>query len=67
MRRQAGRGSASEGRLRARILKALPYSLTQSQQQAVNDIINDAFFSTVDWDAMGRRQVKAPFKPTIGR
>src|SRR5215471_10663405 len=26
MRRQAGRGSASEGRLRARILKALPYA-----------------------------------------
>jgi len=41
MRRQAGRGSASEGRLRARILKALPYALTHSQQQAVNDIIND--------------------------
>jgi len=41
MRRQSGRGSASEGRLRARILKALPYSLTHSQQQAVNDIIND--------------------------
>ncbi|MSO67525.1 MAG: ATP-dependent DNA helicase RecG [Pseudolabrys sp.] len=41
MRRQAGRGSASEGRLRARIMKALPYALTHSQQQAVNDIIND--------------------------
>src|SRR5665811_2142618 len=41
MRRQAGRGSASEGRLRARILKTLPYALTHSQQQAVNDIIND--------------------------
>ena len=41
MRRQAGRGSASEGRLRARILKALPYALTHSQQRAVNDIIND--------------------------
>jgi ATP-dependent DNA helicase RecG len=41
MRRQAGRGSASEGRLRARILKALPYSLTHSQQLAVNDITND--------------------------
>ncbi len=41
MRRQAGRGSASEGRLRARILKALPYTLTHSQQQAVNDITND--------------------------
>jgi len=41
MRRQAGRGSASEGRLRARILKALPYALTHSQQRAVDDIIND--------------------------
>jgi ATP-dependent DNA helicase RecG len=41
LRRQAGRGSASEGRLRARILKALPYALTHSQQQAVNDIVND--------------------------
>jgi ATP-dependent DNA helicase RecG len=41
MRRQAGRGSASEGRLRARILKSLPYTLTHSQQRAVNDIIND--------------------------
>jgi ATP-dependent DNA helicase RecG len=41
MRRQAGRGSASEGRLRARVLKALPYALTHSQQQAVNDIVND--------------------------
>jgi ATP-dependent DNA helicase RecG len=27
--------------LRARILKALPYTLTHSQQQAVNDIVND--------------------------
>src|SRR4029453_3533112 len=41
MRRQAGRGSASEGRLRARILKALPYALTHSQQRAVDDIITD--------------------------
>ncbi len=41
MRRQTGRGTASEGRLRARILKALPYALTHSQQQAVNDITND--------------------------
>ncbi len=41
MRRQAGRGSSSEGTLRAKILKALPYTLTHSQQQAVNDIIND--------------------------
>jgi len=41
MRRQAGRGHSSEGRLRARILKALPYTLTHSQQQALNDIVND--------------------------
>jgi ATP-dependent DNA helicase RecG len=41
MRRQAGRGSASEGRLRARILKALPYALTHSQQKAVDDIVTD--------------------------
>jgi ATP-dependent DNA helicase RecG len=41
MRRQSGRGSASEGRLRARILKALPYALTHSQQKALDDIITD--------------------------
>ncbi len=41
MRRQSGRGSSSEGNLRARIMKALPYALTHSQQQAVNDIVND--------------------------
>src|SRR5215468_1259909 len=41
MRRQTGRGSASEGRLRARILKALPYALTHSQQRAVDDITTD--------------------------
>ena len=41
MRRIAGRGTSSEGRLRARILKALPYTLTHSQQKAVDDIIND--------------------------
>ena len=41
MRRQAGRGHAGEGILRARILKALPYALTHSQQQALNDIVND--------------------------
>ena len=41
MRRQSGRGTASEGRLRARIMKALPYALTHSQQRAVDDIIND--------------------------
>jgi ATP-dependent DNA helicase RecG len=41
MRRQAGRGTSSEGQLRARVMKALPYTLTHSQQQAVNDIVND--------------------------
>jgi ATP-dependent DNA helicase RecG len=41
MRRQAGRGSASEGKLRARILNALPYSLTHSQQRAVDEITTD--------------------------
>jgi ATP-dependent DNA helicase RecG len=41
MRRQAGRGSASEGRLRALILKALPYTLTHSQQRAIDDIVTD--------------------------
>src|SRR5471030_2255931 len=41
MRRQTGRGSASEGRLRARILKSLPYALTHWQQKAVDDIVAD--------------------------
>ncbi|HKS87329.1 MAG TPA: ATP-dependent DNA helicase RecG [Pseudolabrys sp.] len=41
MRRQTGRGTASEGRLRARILKALPYTLTHSQQKALDDIVTD--------------------------
>jgi ATP-dependent DNA helicase RecG len=41
MRRQSGRGTASEGRLRGRIMKALPYALTRSQQTAVDDIITD--------------------------
>ncbi len=41
MRRQSGRGTASEGRMRARVLKALPYALTHSQQKAVDDIITD--------------------------
>jgi ATP-dependent DNA helicase RecG len=41
MRRQAGRGTASEGRMRAHILKALPYALTHSQQRAVDDIVTD--------------------------
>jgi ATP-dependent DNA helicase RecG len=41
MRTRAGRGSAAEGRLRARIVAALPYSLTPSQQRAVADVIAD--------------------------
>jgi len=46
MRRQSGKGTASEGRLRARILKALPYALTHSQQKAVDEIINDLALPT---------------------
>ena len=40
-RTRAGRGSAAEGRLRARVVKALPYSLTPSQVRAVADIVAD--------------------------
>jgi ATP-dependent DNA helicase RecG len=41
MRRPAGRGSSAEGRLRARIVSALPYALTASQVRAVDDIVVD--------------------------
>jgi ATP-dependent DNA helicase RecG len=41
MRVRAGRGSAAEGRLRARIVAALPYALTDSQQRAIGDIVAD--------------------------
>ena len=41
MRTRAGRGTAAEGRLRARIVKALPYALTPSQARAVDDIVAD--------------------------
>jgi ATP-dependent DNA helicase RecG len=41
MRARPGRGTSAEGNLRARIIKALPYSLTPSQQRAVADIIAD--------------------------
>jgi ATP-dependent DNA helicase RecG len=41
MRRRAGRGSSSEGLLRANIVAALPYTLTPSQDRAVSDIIAD--------------------------
>ncbi|MGB6538351.1 MAG: ATP-dependent DNA helicase RecG, partial [Xanthobacteraceae bacterium] len=40
-RTRAGRGSAAEGALRARIVAVLPYSLTPSQQRAVSDIVAD--------------------------
>ena len=41
MRVRAGRGSAAEGRLRARIVAALPYRLTPSQERAIADIVAD--------------------------
>ena len=41
MRTRAGRGSAAEGLLHARIVKALPYALTPSQTRAVADIVAD--------------------------
>ena len=41
MRTRAGRGSAAEGRTRARVIAALPYALTPSQERAVTDIIAD--------------------------
>jgi ATP-dependent DNA helicase RecG len=40
-RTRGGRGSAAEGRLRARIVAALPYALTLSQERAVSEIIAD--------------------------
>jgi ATP-dependent DNA helicase RecG len=40
-RTRRGRGSAAEGRLRQKIIAALPYSLTPSQQRAVADIVAD--------------------------
>ena len=40
-RRQPGRGSSGEGLLRAKVVAALPYSLTPSQIKAVNDIVTD--------------------------
>jgi ATP-dependent DNA helicase RecG len=41
MRTRPGRGSSAEGRLRARIIAALPYSLTPSQERAVTEIVAD--------------------------
>ena len=41
MRRQAGHEHAGDGHLRAKVLKAIPYALTHSQQKAVDDIVAD--------------------------
>jgi ATP-dependent DNA helicase RecG len=38
---RSGRGTSAAGRLRARIIAALPYALTNSQEQAVADIVAD--------------------------
>jgi len=40
-RSRGGRGSTAAGRLRARIVAALPYALTPSQERAVADIVAD--------------------------
>jgi ATP-dependent DNA helicase RecG len=36
-----GRGSSGEGRLRGKVIDALPYALTPSQTKAVTDIVSD--------------------------
>jgi ATP-dependent DNA helicase RecG len=41
VRRQAGRPSAGDGRVRARILKTFPYALTASQRRAIDEIVAD--------------------------
>src|SRR5262249_54749418 len=41
MRRRAGRSSSAEGLMRAKIIAALPYALTPSQERAVTDIDAD--------------------------
>src|SRR5262249_2395988 len=41
MRRRAGRGSSAEGLLREKIIAALPYALTPSQERAGTDIVAD--------------------------
>jgi ATP-dependent DNA helicase RecG len=41
MRRISGRGTVGDGRLRERIIAALPYSLTASQVRALADIASD--------------------------
>jgi ATP-dependent DNA helicase RecG len=41
LKRAPGQAHAGDGRVRAKILKALPYTLTHSQQKAVDDIVAD--------------------------
>ena len=41
MKRKAGRALAGSGEMRAGIIKALPYSLTSSQQSALAEILRD--------------------------
>jgi ATP-dependent DNA helicase RecG len=41
MRKRPGHGSAAEGRLRDKVIAALPYSLTPSQARAITDIVAD--------------------------
>src|SRR5438876_255391 len=41
MRRQPGRARASPGRLRQKIVQALPYALTPSQRRAIDEIAAD--------------------------
>jgi len=41
MRRQPGRARASPGRLRQKIIQALPYALTPSQRRAIEEIAAD--------------------------
>jgi ATP-dependent DNA helicase RecG len=41
LRRQSGRRSVGDGRLRKKIVAALPYALTASQSQAIRDIVAD--------------------------
>ena len=41
MRRRPGRSTAGDGRLRARVVAALPFRLTGSQERAVGEIVAD--------------------------
>src|SRR4029078_1929931 len=41
MKRQRGEAHVGDGHLRAKVLKALPYTLTHSQQKGVDDILAD--------------------------